>query len=176
MVDIAMFKESGLAEAFGRRPDGKRRRRGIADRGYRATNEDHPCAQALVTPAKKSRGGSLTLQQIKEAQIVSAVRIEVERAIGRLKTLKILDLPFRSKAPLERKMDYHRALVIIGICMTNIWFEYNPLRKEPHWLLCQGDIDAAKVNDLVAEFIQQPENVKLNDFLASRGGVESLKK
>jgi len=83
----------------------------------------------LLTPIKKPPLRSLLAEQQAFNQIVSSVRIIVERSIGRIKIFDILTERFRKGSC---KIENHR--VIFNVCtqITNISLEREPLSYSDH--------------------------------------------
>ena len=42
-----------------------------------------------------------------------------------------------------------------------------PLRREPHWILCKGEISEEVVNTLVDSFISDVEDISLDEYFRS---------
>lgn len=174
VADIKMFNEGGFARNFYDEEEDKFTGLGVADKGYSSKNETLDSTRALLTPIKKVRGQhSLPLRDKKYNQVLSSVRIEVERSIGRLKCFGRLCAPFRGKASsLDERKRKHYALFYVAIHLTNMWIKLHPLRQEPNWLLCLDGIDSTKVREVVRAFMDSPHQDHLKDFLEREyGGI-----
>lgn len=172
--DTRLFNECGLARQFPPLyPGAPFPKRGLADKGYSSRNPALLINQCLITPHKRvRRGEALTTQQIKENQVISSARIEVERSIGRLKFMKRLSCIYRGGSNVwEQKLEIHRSIFRVCIHLTNLWMEMRPMRTEPHWLLCPDGISEEKVWDFLDAFYAAPANVSIPDFLQQRGGM-----
>lgn len=86
---MTLFRESVLPTLF-RDGLGNPIRAGLAGRGYFSTNPERNLSPHLWTGIRKPKNGQLTEAQKKANNLVSTVRIEVERALGRLKMLQRL--------------------------------------------------------------------------------------
>lgn len=175
--DTRLFNEEGLAFKYAPDPVTNRFPAvGLADKGYYSTNPDKLTSQCLITPHKRKRGGpALSALQEKENRIISSVRIEVERSIGRLRFMGRLNCPFRGgPKDFQEKLAYHRSIFNICIHLTNLWIDMYPMRHEPHWLLCLEGIDEQKVLDFINDFCLAPQDVHIPQFLKSRGGMDTL--
>ena len=114
----------------------------------------------------------------KSNQLISAIRIEVERSIGRLKWFQRLANACRAKASsMAERRCKHLKLFYAAINLTNMWIDLYPMGKESHWLLCLDDIDYLKVRQVVKEFIARNRQEPLTDFLNRKfGGTDYLKR
>ena len=144
-------------------------RRGLADRGYYSTNEDSKLHQCLMTVIKKPRDGVLSQEMVRMNQIISTLRIEVERALGRLKVLLRLVAGYRSgKRSLKEKLAAHAKLFKVCIHFTNFSLKYRPLRKAPHWLLCMGPMNPSRVHELVQSFLSSPPGTHISSLCSNK--------
>jgi len=170
--DSQVFQNSGLASKYPVLKDGFASTRGLADKGYYSTNKNLATTQHLWTPEKKKKGEWVSNLDKKESQVISTVRIEVERAIGRLKQLAILRKIFRSSTKsLLDKAQLHNRIFTICIHFTNANMNLHPLRKKPHVLLCKGPIPAKTIKSILQDYMLSPEVPNLSDFLKSRIGT-----
>lgn len=167
--DIKVFQSSGLAFKFGVDPiTGKPPKRGLADRGYYVANPFSVVKDCLAFPNKANKHERLSMTYSKMKQVILSVRILVEQAIGRLKVLERLSVKFRSSVgKLDLVKQKHRKIFNICINFTNLYMKQYPLRREPHWILCKGEISEEVVNTLVDSFISDVEDISLDEYFRS---------
>ena len=167
--DARLFQEGPLPKMFDRLDeDGQlvTPRRGLADRGYFSTNPNSKLCQCLLTVIKKPRDRPLNNEENKLNQLRSTVRIEVERALGRLRNAQRLVIGFRSsRSALEQKTAQHRKIFNVCIHFTNYSMSVRPLRKEPHWLLGMGLIGPRRIRDLLRSFFDAPPGLHIKNLL-----------
>jgi len=164
--DAKLFQEGPLPTAFDEDDDrAVSPRKGLADRGYYSSKPSNKLYQCLMSVMKKPRDGELTEYDIKMNQLISTLRIEVERGIGRLRRLKRLDDVFTAKGTLETKLAKHAQIFKIGIHFTNFSMEYMPLRKTPHWLLCKGPIPTRRVRRMVNAFLASAPGTHISSMI-----------
>lgn len=161
-----MFQEGFLPTAFDETDDQRvSPRRGLADRGYHSTNPESKLYQCLFTVQKKPAHGHLIPEVLKMNQLIATVRVEVERALGRLRQLKRLVEVFTAKGSLEDKKAKHARLFKIAIHFTNYSFLFRPLRKNPHWLLCKGPLSTRTVFRRYNTFMESPIGTHISSCL-----------
>lgn len=174
--DVHIFQTAGLADMFGIDDEIDRRpRRGLADRAYYSTNPRSILNHCLLASVKVNRDEVLSERDRKWNQVIATVRIEVERAIGRLKCQKrISEAIFRAKGNREIIKEKHGKIFKICVHFTNFWMNMYPLRQQPHWLLCKGEIKPKMVDDIVARFLASRAGLNFRDFLKTIPEVKDL--
>lgn len=161
-----MFQDGFLPTAFDEEDDQVvSPRKGLADRGYYSRKPESKLYQCLMSVHKKPPNGNLITELEKLNQLISTVRIEVERAIGRLRILKRLVEVFSAKGSMQDKMAKHARLFKIAIHFTNYSFLFRPLRKKPHWLLCKGPLSTGTVQRRFEAFMQSPPGTSISSVL-----------
>lgn len=165
--DITLFRNGKLITSFVDENTGAPLKAGLADRGYWSSD----LLPHLWTGIKKRKNGVLTDHQKKLNNILSTLRIEVERAIGRLKQLERLNVPFRSSlSSFDAKLRRYRKIFNVCIHFTNVWIDFYPLRRKPHWLLCIGRLDSQPVRRLLQAYFASPAGTKLSNFAKTYEG------
>jgi len=170
--DSRIFQEGELPKKFPPQdpndPNSPSPLAGLADRGYWSTNPKCKLFQCLLAVMKKPVRGALSKEDKKRNQLLSTLRIEVERGIGRLRTLQRLVMGYRSsKASLADKITSHGKLFKICIHFTNYSIKVRPLRKYPHWLLCMGPIPTADVKLLLRRFLAADHKIAVSELLTA---------
>ena len=172
--DTRLFRDSGLYELFGINPEtGLPPMKGLADRGYFSSKPAKKLVPPLWTGIKKPKNGELTDKQEKHNQILATLRIEVERGLGRLKILQRLVRTFRSSDPdFNAKLELHRKIFNVSINFVNVWNEFFPLRKKPHWLLGMGRRSGKHIQQILRAFMASPPDTPIADFLKEYEGED----
>lgn len=166
MHDARIFAEGGLARKYPIGKGGKAIVRGLADKGYSATDPGKEVSQHLWAPKKKQHGTARALEDKKESQIISTVRISVQRSIGRLKQLLILQNTFRSSVQsLLDKAEYHNRIFNVCVQFTNANMRFHPMRKKPHVLLCKSDVPEKLIKRILKTFMESPKLINLGKYL-----------
>jgi len=121
-----------------------------------------------MSVVKKPPYGALTDNDKRMNQLISSLRIEVERAIGRLGDLHRLVEVFSARGSLSQKLQKHAKLFKIAIHFTNYSLDDRPLRVTPHWLLFMGPIPSRRAKRLIKKFMASPAGTHLNDVLEKK--------
>lgn len=171
MGDARIFQECGLATKFDEEDDQLvSPRRGLADKGYHALDPTSKLTQCLLVPFKKKHNAGLTPREQRINQLIATVRVEVERAIGRLRNLHRLVVAFRSSdSSLDSKKAKHAKTFKIAIHFTNYSLTLRPLRKEPHWLLGMSDLPVDEMRKIVRAFLDGPPGLHVHQLLELHG-------
>lgn len=109
----------------------------LADRGYQGE-------RSLTTPFKRKPGGQLTDFEKETNNLISCLRILVERVIGRLKNFACLAHAWRGD------LDWHEECFNVISNLVNVMLESHPMNWEiPEVLKIDYDVHRA----LVQEFL-----------------------
>lgn len=167
--DSMLFRNGPLPTAFDEIEDQEvSPKKGLADRGYYCTNPKDKLCQCLLTVVKKAPNGSLTADDKRMNQLISSLRIEVERGIGRLRNLHRLSQKWSSKGSLSQKLEKHAKLFKVAIHFTNYSMDLRPPRVITHWLLFMGPIPVKRAHRLIRKFMASPAGTHLNSVLSDK--------
>jgi len=165
--DARVFQEGFLPTAFDEEEAQEiSPRKGLADKGYYSNNPMSKLYQCLYSMVRKNPGEEHLDPQVKKLNhLISSVRIEAERAFGRLRQLKRLVECFSAKGSMEEKLLKHSRLFKIAVHFTNYSFKFRPLRKSPHWTLCKGPLPTATVRARLQAYMAADPGTHLRDVL-----------
>lgn len=148
---------------------------GLADRGYASKDPALATTRCLVTIAKKPAGQVLPEATRRWNHVKSAIRIEVERSIGRLKVFERLSKVYKGKKPLEGKLADHYQIFYCVQQLTNMWIDEEPMRAEPHWLLCLEGLNERRVWKVYQAYLRAEGSPRLAAIFKAMGGMDYVR-